>query len=63
MGGGVHLLISVSRVDHFSLIILRAEDVAAIDYADDHVFEQVGNIEAGGFWHDGNIAAEEGLIN
>jgi len=32
-------------VDRFSLIILRAEDVAAIDYADDHVLkkENVGH--------------------
>jgi hypothetical protein len=40
-----------------------AEDVAAIDSADDHVLEQIGNIETGGSWHDGNIAAEEGLVN
>jgi hypothetical protein len=38
------------------------ENVASVDTANDHMLEQVGNIEAGGSWHGATIASK-GLVN
>ena len=39
------------------------ENVAAVNAANDHMLEQVGNIEACGSWHDATIARERALVN
>jgi hypothetical protein len=39
------------------------EDIAAVNAANNHMLEQVGNIEAGGSWHDATIASERELVN
>lgn len=35
------------------------EDIAAVNAANDHMLEQVGNIEAGGSWHEVTITSVE----
>ena len=39
-----------------------AKDVATVYAADDYLLQQAGNVDSGGSWHVGKVAAEWGLV-
>ena len=40
-----------------------AEDVATVYAADDYMLQKAGNVDSGGSWHVGKVAAEQVLAN